>query len=144
MVILMRKFKKILIILLIITLIITTTYFLIYFIGSKTKLKINQSNSYYIYDKDKNLMNGLSDEWVKKKDISDNIINATISIEDKNFYKHHGFDYLRIAKSMYVNVLHKDTLQGASTISQQYTKNLFLDFNKTWKRKIKEAKEHPK
>ena len=135
----MKKLKKVFIILLILVFIITITYFLIYFIGSKNKLNINKSNSYYIYDKDKNLMNGLSDEWVKKKDISKHVINATISIEDKNFYKHHGFDFPRIAKSLYVNLINKDNLQGASTISQQYTKNLFLDFNKTWKRKIKEA-----
>ena len=135
----MKKFKKVLIILLILIFILTIAYFLIYFIGSKNKLNINKSNSYYIYDKDKNLMNGLSDEWVKKKDISEFALNATISIEDKNFYKHHGFDFLRIAKSLYVNLINKDTLQGASTISQQYTKNLFLDFNKTWKRKVKEA-----
>ena len=135
----MKKLKKVFIILLILVFIITITHFLIYFIGSKNKLNINKSNSYYIYDKDKNLMNGLSDEWVKKKDISKHVINATISIEDKNFYKHHGFDFPRIAKSLCVNLINKDNLQGASTISQQYTKNLFLDFNKTWKRKIKEA-----
>ena len=64
---------------------------------------------------------------------------ATISIEDKNFYKHHGFDYARIIKSMITNITHKNIVEGASTITQQYAKNLFLDFNKTWKRKIKEA-----
>lgn len=84
-------------------------------------------------------MNGLSDEWVKLNKINDNVINATIAIEDKNFYKHQGFDFLRIAKSLYVNSVNHKNLQGASTISQQYTKNLFLDFNKTWKRKFKEA-----
>ncbi len=40
---------------------------------------------------------------------------------------------------MGVNIINNDIVEGASTISQQYVKNLFLDFNKTWKRKIKEA-----
>ncbi len=135
----MKRIKKIIIISLIIILLLVGIYFIIYFIGSKQKLKINNSNSYYIYDNKKNLMNGLSDEWVKLKKINKYAINATISIEDKNFYKHQGFDFLRIGKSLYVNAINKENLQGASTISQQYTKNLFLDFNKTWKRKFKEA-----
>ena len=67
------------------------------------------------------------------------MINATIAIEDKNFYKHKGFDYPRIFKAFYTNLINKKKLQGASTISQQYIKNLFLNFDKTWNRKIEEA-----
>ena len=104
-----------------------------------TKLDISASNGYYLYDKDNNLINGTSDQWIKLEDISDNLIKATISIEDKNFYRHQGFDYLRILKSLYVNSVNKKTLQGASTITQQYAKNLFLEFDKTWERKMKEA-----
>lgn len=103
------------------------------------KLPINTANNFYLYDKDKNLYTGMNDDWVKLDDISDNIINATLSVEDKNFYKHHGFDFLRIIKAMFTNVTNGKTLQGASTISQQYAKNLFLDFDKTWSRKIEEA-----
>lgn len=135
----MKKEKRIIKIILFLLVVSVISYILIYFIGSKNKLKINNSNSYYIYDKDKSLVNGLSDEWVTLKNINKNLVNATISIEDKNFYKHQGFDYLRILKSLYINTINRSTLQGASTISQQYTKNLFLDFDKTWERKIKEA-----
>ena len=91
-----------------------------------------------MYDINNDLIDG-SSEWVKLDNISDYLIDATISIEDKNFYKHKGFDYLRILKSLYVNFINKKTLQGASTISQQLVKNLFLDFDKTWERKMKEA-----
>ena len=135
----MKKTKKTLKILAILILLCVIIYISIYFIGSKVKLDINNSHSSYIYDNKDHLVNGLSDQWVSIDNISNNVINATISIEDKNFYKHHGFDFLRIFKSLYINVINRKTLQGASTISQQYTKNLFLDFNKTWKRKIKEA-----
>lgn len=104
------------------------------------KLPIDSANSYYLYDKENNLIsNGNSKEWVSLDNISPHLINATISIEDKNFYKHQGFDFLRIIKAMYINIKSGKTLQGASTITQQYAKNLFLDFGKTWNRKIDEA-----
>ncbi|MDD2435729.1 MAG: transglycosylase domain-containing protein, partial [Bacilli bacterium] len=105
-----------------------------------TKLSINSANGYYLYDKEGELFSGNSnDGWIKLKDISPYLINATISIEDKNFFNHDGFDYLRIMKAMYINLVNKKKLQGASTITQQYAKNLFLDFGKTWERKINEA-----
>ena len=58
---------------------------------------------------------------------------------DKNFYHHNGFDYFRIAKAMLTNVKSGKITQGASTISQQYIKNMYLEFDKTWKRKFEEA-----
>ena len=136
----MKKLKKIVKISLFCVVFFMITYFGIYFVASMTtKLDINTSNGYYIYDKDNNLINGTSDQWIKLDDISGNLINATIAIEDKNFYKHQGFDFLRILKSLYINIINRKTLQGASTITQQYAKNLFLEFDKTWERKIKEA-----
>ena len=135
----MKLFKKSIKILILFTIIFFIIYYGIYFYASTTdKLDINSASGYYMYD-----MNGEeiddSYEWVKLDNISKYLIDATISIEDKNFYKHKGFDFLRIFKSLYVNVTNKKTLQGASTISQQLVKNLFLDFDKTWERKVKEA-----
>jgi len=136
----MKKFKKIGKISMVLVVLFTLFYFGIYFVASiSSKLDINTANGYYLYDKDTNLINGTSDQWIKLENISDNLINATISIEDKSFYKHQGFDFLRIAKSLYINLINRKTLQGASTITQQYAKNLFLDFDKTWQRKIEEA-----
>ena len=62
-----------------------------------------------------------------------------LRLKIKTFYKHHGFDFLRIIKALFVNLKSGENLQGASTITQQYSKNLFLEFDKTWDRKIKEA-----
>lgn len=136
----MKKLNRISKISLIIIGFLIVFYIGIYFVASiSKKLDINTSNGYYLYDSNNNLINGTSDQWIKLDDISKNLINATISIEDKNFYKHQGFDYLRIAKSLYINLINRKTLQGASTITQQYAKNLFLDFDKTWERKFKEA-----
>lgn len=102
------------------------------------KLPINGANTFYLYDKDNNLFSGKSDSLLLS-DISPYLINATISIEDKNFYNHKGFDVLRIIKALFINFVNQKTLQGASTITQQYAKNLFLDFDKKWSRKIEEA-----
>ena len=119
---------------------IIAAYYGIYFYASTTnKLDINSASGYYMYDNNNELINGSSDEKVTLDNISSYVINATIAIEDKNFYKHKGFDFLRILKSLYVNITNRKTLQGASTISQQLVKNLFLDFDKTWERKLKEA-----
>ena len=50
-----------------------------------------------------------------------------------------GFDALRIMKALIINVKNHSNSQGASTITQQLSKNLFLNFDKTWSRKMKEA-----
>lgn len=133
----LKKFFKISLICLLLFLII---YGGIYLYAKVTpKLSINSANSFYLYDSNNNLVSGNNDEWIGLNEISDHLINATIAIEDKNFYNHQGFDFLRIVKALYTNIKNGKNLQGASTISQQYAKNLFLDFDKTWERKIDEA-----
>ncbi len=120
------------------TVILTALYIYAYF---SPKIILNSANSIILYDQNNELIfaSNNRNSWVNSDEISHYIKDATISIEDKNFYKHHGFDYLRILKAMYLNIKHKSIVQGASTISQQYVKNLYLDFDKTWKRKIEEA-----
>ena len=135
----MKKYKKKVKILTFLLIFFTLIYFGIYFFASLNKIDLNASKGYYLYDNKDKLINGTSDQWIKLKNIDKDLINATISIEDKNFYHHQGFDYPRIVKSLFTNIKNKENLQGASTISQQYAKNLFLNFDKTWERKIKEA-----
>lgn len=77
--------------------------------------------------------------WVPLEDISPDLIDATISIEDKNFYDHNGFDYKRIAGAILADIKAGAKVQGASTITQQYARNLFLEHDKTWARKLHEA-----
>ncbi len=67
------------------------------------------------------------------------IIEATIAIEDRKFYRHHGFDVLRIGSAILKNIENGAKSQGASTITQQYARNLFLSHDKTWQRKWNEA-----
>lgn len=132
-------FYKVLLFLLICCTVILSGIYLYAYLSPKIKLNI--ANAIYIYDNNNNLVFQTSEnkKWVNLKNISPYLVNATISSEDKNFYKHQGFDYLRIAKAMYLNIKNKDIVAGASTISQQYVKNLYLDFEQTWERKIEEA-----
>ena len=136
----MRRLKKLFKFNLVCILICLIIYGGIYLYARFTpKLSINSANSFYLYDSNNNLVSGNNDEWISLNEISDYLVNATIAIEDKHFYKHQGFDFLRILKALYTNIKNGKNLQGASTISQQYAKNLFLDFDKTWERKIDEA-----
>ena len=135
----MKKHKNIKIITIFILLPILLLLCIYLYAYISPKLRVDGANGYYLYDNKKKLFNGNNEDWASLNKISDNLINATISTEDKNFYKHKGFDLLRIVKAMFINVKEKKAIQGASTISQQYSKNLFLDFDKTWSRKLKEA-----
>jgi len=73
-------------------------------------------------------------DWVKLKDISPNMPRAVIASEDNNFQKHHGIDFEAIKKARELNKKRKRKL-GASTISQQTAKNVFLWPDRTWLRK---------
>lgn len=110
------------------------------YLNSSPKLEIGTANNILLYDNNNKIFfqGNKSKEWISLKDISSYIVNSTIYAEDKHFYKHKGFDYLRIAKASFINITNGKTSQGASTITQQYAKNLFLDFDKTWKRKWQE------
>lgn len=75
---------------------------------------------------------------VDLKDIPDNLQHAIIATEDKNFYKHHGYDPLGLLRSTFANFAAGHVVQGASTITQQLARILFLSNEKTYTRKLKE------
>lgn len=77
--------------------------------------------------------------WTELKDISPYLIDATVAVEDKDFYKHSGFDYSRIAGAILADIKAGYKVQGASTLTQQYARNLYLTHEKSWTRKINEA-----
>ncbi len=105
------------------------------------KVDIKAINTIYLYDKNKVVFFQGSghNEWISLDQMSPYIIEATISIEDKHFFNHFGFDYLRILKSFYENLKAGKIVQGASTITQQYARNLYLNFERSWQRKLEEA-----
>ena len=135
----MKKIRR-LILLFILLLLITFSGIFIY-IKLAPKITINSANKITFYDSANSVFfTGSGDnEWANIDDISSYLVDSTIYTEDKNFYKHFGFDFFRICSALYNNIISHSTSQGASTITQQYAKNLFLNFDKTWKRKWDEA-----
>ena len=91
-----------------------------------------------IYDNDNNIvLDRKNEEYVDYNQIPQLLIDAFISVEDKRFYSHKGIDYIRIAGAMLNNIKGNRT-QGASTITQQLVKNIYLSNEQTFSRKFKE------
>ena len=66
------------------------------------------------------------------------LVQAVTSAEDKDFYRHPGFNLLALARAVVVDAISGRKRLGASTITQQVVKNFFLSSEKKWKRKLKE------
>lgn len=77
-------------------------------------------------------------QWTPLKDLPDLLVSGTLAVEDRRFYQHHGYDPIRIIKAIYKNITSQGIVEGASTITQQTIKNLYLTQEKTYTRKIKE------
>ncbi|MGG4397183.1 PBP1A family penicillin-binding protein [Paenibacillus thiaminolyticus] len=76
---------------------------------------------------------------VPLKDIAEDLVRATLATEDRQFYHHPGIDVKGVARAVLVNLENMSTRQGASTLTQQLARNLYLSHERTWKRKVKEA-----
>ncbi len=138
----MKKNRFLLKIFIFLSFLVCITFTILFFIVKVSpKLDLKKTNTIILYDKDnKEFFRGNgSKEWISLKEIDKDLINATLSTEDKRFYKHNGFDYIRIIKSFFVNLKSGEIEEGASTITQQYARNLYLTFDRTYKRKFKEA-----
>jgi penicillin-binding protein 1A len=95
-----------------------------------------------VYDADGKLLHEFFRENranLRLTEIPDNLIQATITTEDKRFYSHWGVDLLGVSRAAITNVLKGGRVQGASTITQQLARNMFLTHERTFERKIKEA-----
>ena len=104
---------------------------------------LNKTNYIEWYDQNNQLIYSelYNDEatYTPLKNLNSYTYNAFVAIEDKNFYKHNGFDILRNIKAIFTNLFSLSIKQGASTITQQYARNTLLNTNRTLSRKIKEA-----
>lgn len=115
--------------------------YLISFLLGPPKLTNDQNTIYYsqneeVIGEERGVENRY---WVDLKTISPRVIKATLSIEDQHFYDHNGFDLKRIGGAVLSNLSSFSLKEGASTLTQQYARNLYLTHEKTWKRKLKEA-----
>ncbi|MGN7373124.1 penicillin-binding protein [Bacillus halotolerans] len=78
-------------------------------------------------------------EPVSINEIPKGVREAFISVEDKRFYEHHGIDVKSVGRAVYRDILAGGKVEGASTITQQLAKNIFLTHDKTFLRKTKEV-----
>jgi penicillin-binding protein 1A len=76
---------------------------------------------------------------VPLRELPDYVPKAFVAIEDRRFHSHHGVDPLGVARAVVANVMRHGVSQGASTITQQLAKNLFLTQERTLSRKLQEA-----
>lgn len=103
--------------------------------------KINQGS--IIYNSDGEVIANLFDtanlEYVEYKDIPQDVIDAFVAIEDQTFWTNTGIDYMSIAKVVF-DYVHSDgeNMRGASTITQQLARNIYLTHEVSFDRKIKE------
>jgi penicillin-binding protein 1C len=97
-----------------------------------------------ILDKDGNVLRVFlspKDKWmlpVELNEIDSALIQATVAVEDKRFWKHHGVDPLAVARSAWLNITHQKVLMGASTLSMQVIR-LLEDRPRTFPNKVIEA-----
>ncbi len=94
-----------------------------------------------VYSRDGKLIAQIGEQRripVTYDEVPEMVRQAFIAAEDDQFFQHSGFDYPGIARSLLVNVVPGRRLQGASTITQQTARNLFLTQDRTWRRKVQE------
>lgn len=78
------------------------------------------------------------ENYVKLDEISPYLLDATIAVEDKRFFTHHGIDYLAYARILYYLLSEGEINSGGSTITQQLSKNLYFTFEPSLTRKVSE------
>lgn len=101
------------------------------------------SQTSLVYDNNGELIStlrGVKDVYyIEYKDIPSTVLNAIIVTEDKKFFSHEGVDYLANVRAAIALIKNKGEItQGASTITQQLARNVFLTHEVTYERKIKE------
>ena len=101
-------------------------------LSESTKILDREGNLIYEVHGDKNRT------VIPFNEMPQNIKNATIAIEDREFYKHRGFSIKGYGRALYYDLIHKDMSQGGSGITQQFVKNALLTREKKLSRKIKE------
>lgn len=77
--------------------------------------------------------------WVPLARIPRSVVDAVLAAEDRRFFHHGGIDFLAVLRAVATDLRHREVRQGASTITQQLARSLFLTPERTWWRKLREA-----
>ena len=112
-------------------------------VSKSTMETFRQNETSIVYDANGNIMSKLKGEkdvyYIKYSDIPQVAVSAITSIEDKNFFKHKGYDLKAIIRAGLAYIKNKGVItQGGSTITQQLARNIFLSFEESWQRKARE------
>ncbi|MCR5468102.1 MAG: transglycosylase domain-containing protein, partial [Lachnospiraceae bacterium] len=95
-----------------------------------------------VYDKYNQVLTTLSGEknsyYLAYEDIPENFVYGMICTEDRKFFKHNGIDVRAIIRAAYAALRNGEVTEGASTITMQLSRNIFLSQEKTWQRKAEE------
>lgn len=104
----------------------------------------NQAQTLIFYDRDDKAVGGMygaqNRVLIKLSDVPETVQKAFLSAEDERFYIHPGVDIRRILGALWADITHWKKVQGASTLTQQLVKNTHLTNEKTWSRKLQEAR----
>ncbi|MBF0440513.1 MAG: transglycosylase domain-containing protein [Oligoflexales bacterium] len=95
-----------------------------------------------IYDKDNNVIGEFSNKkkyWTNLSNLPSYLIDAFVCIEDSTFYKHTGISPTGILRAIFTNFIRGKVTQGASTITQQLARNMYLNQERTFSRKFREV-----
>lgn len=135
--------RKILKFFLALTLLGFVSLFLFYTVAALTPLELDSKKERFtIYDIHNNVLYETNFKkeltWTPIEEVPERVKQAVVAVEDKRFYKHHGFDLIRITKALISNLSAGRVVEGGSTITQQMAKNLFLSNEQTLTRKIEE------
>jgi penicillin-binding protein 1B len=78
--------------------------------------------------------------WVPLDRIPRVVVDAVLVAEDRRFFEHPGVDLIGIARAAVANLWERDAVQGGSTLTQQLARTLFLASERSWSRKVREAR----
>lgn len=108
--------------------------------SNESTFRASQTSVVYDINGDKiSTLKGEKDVYYLNYDeIPVDVIAAIVSIEDKKFYQHSGIDYKAILRAVKAMIQNREVTQGASTITQQLARTVFLNQEKTWQRKVEE------
>ena len=103
--------------------------------------KANSKTTMMVMDRNGEVISTYGDvfgEWLDYEEMPPEQIEAVIATEDRRFFIHKGVDFRGLGRAVYSNLLAGKMVEGGSTISQQLAKNLYLNSNRTFKRKVQE------
>ncbi len=111
-------------------------------VSKSTEDTFRRDETSIVYDVNGDVISELKGEkdvyYVEYEDTPTYMIEAFVAVEDQRFYSHHGVDYKGILRAVIAMLRNGEVTEGASTITQQLARNVFLTQDKTWERKVEE------